>query len=161
MISKHSVVIADPVRTAIATFGGTSKDIPATKLGATVIPGGLQRPGPRPDDIGAVVMGNAVQAGNKTNPARQAAIDAGLLVQIPSMTVNRIGGSGAQAIVSTAHEILMGSLDAAVAGGMGISTQLRIAVEPGLFGVGPRDNRLAPCQNFYSGAAMTPQGESP
>jgi acetyl-CoA C-acetyltransferase len=63
-------------------------------------------------------MGNAVQAGNKMNPARQAAIHAGLPVQVPAMTVNRVCGSGAQAIVSAAHEIQLGSLDAAVAGGM-------------------------------------------
>ena len=88
MASKHSVVIAEPVRTAIGTFGGT------------------------------VVIGNAVQAGNKMNPARQAAIYAGLPVQVPAMTVNRVRGSGTQAIVSAAHEILMGSLDTAVAGGM-------------------------------------------
>jgi acetyl-CoA C-acetyltransferase len=63
-------------------------------------------------------MGNTVQAGNKMNPARQTAIHGGLPVQVPAMTVNRVCGSGAQAIVSAAHEILMGSLDAAIAGGM-------------------------------------------
>jgi acetyl-CoA C-acetyltransferase len=59
-----------------------------------------------------------VQAGNKMNPARQAAIHAGLPVQVPAMTVNRVCGSGAQVIVSAAHEIQLGSLDTAVAGGM-------------------------------------------
>ena len=78
MTSKHSVVIAEPVRTAIGTFGGTLKDIPAVKLGATAISAALQRIGLRPDEIGTVVMGNAVQAGSKMNPARQAAIHAGL-----------------------------------------------------------------------------------
>jgi acetyl-CoA C-acetyltransferase len=63
-------------------------------------------------------MGNTVQAGNKMNPARQAAIHGGLPVQVPAMTVNRVCGSGAQAIVSAAQEILMGSVDAAIAGGM-------------------------------------------
>jgi acetyl-CoA C-acetyltransferase len=118
MTSLHSVVIAEPVRTAIGTFGGTLKDIPAVELGATAISGALQRSGLWPEEIGTVVMGNAVQAGNKMNPARQAAIHGGLPVQVPAMTVNRVCGSGAQAIVSAAHEILMGSVDAAIAGGM-------------------------------------------
>jgi acetyl-CoA C-acetyltransferase len=118
MTSKHSVVIAEPVRTAVGTFGGTLKDVPAVDLGAVAIGAALRRSGLRPDEIGTVVMGNAVQAGNKMNPGRQAAIHAGLPVQVPAMTVNRVCGSGAQAIVSAAQEILMGSVDAAVAGGM-------------------------------------------
>src|SRR5258706_8916479 len=118
MKSMHSVVIAEPVRTAIGTFGGTLKDMPAVELGATAIGAALQRSGLRPDEIGTVVRGNAVQAGNKMNPGRQAAIHAGLPVQVPAMTVNRVCGSGAQAIVSAAQEILMGSVDTAVAGGM-------------------------------------------
>jgi acetyl-CoA C-acetyltransferase len=118
MTSKHSVVIVEPVRTAIGTFGGTLKDIPAVELGAAAINAALQRSSLRPDEIGTVVMGNTVQAGNKMNPARQAAIHGGLPVQVPAMTVNRVCGSGAQAIVSAAHEILMGSVDAAIAGGM-------------------------------------------
>jgi len=118
MKSKHSVVIVEPVRTAIGTFGGTLKDIPAVELGAAAINAALQRSNLRPDEIGTVVMGNTVQAGNKMNPARQAAIHGGLPVQVPAMTVNRVCGSGAQAIVSAAHEILMCSVDAAIAGGM-------------------------------------------
>jgi acetyl-CoA C-acetyltransferase len=118
MTSKHSVVIAEPVRTAIGTFGGTLKDVPAVELGATAISAALQRSGLQPDEIGTVVMGNTVQAGNKMNPARQAAIHGGLPVQVPAMTVNRVCGSGAQAVVSAAQEILMGSVDTAIAGGM-------------------------------------------
>ncbi|WMT76372.1 thiolase family protein [Bradyrhizobium sp. Ash2021] len=118
MTSKHSVVIVEPVRTAVGTFGGTLKDIPAVELGAAAINAALHRSNLRPDELGTVVMGNTVQAGNKMNPARQAAIHGGLPVQVPAMTVNRVCGSGAQAIVSAAHEILMGSVDAAVAGGM-------------------------------------------
>src|SRR5258706_353219 len=118
MKSMHSVVIAEPVGTAIETFGGTLKDMPAVELGATAIGAALRRSGLRPDEIGTVVMGNAVQAVNKMNPGRQAAIHAGLPVQVPAMTVNRVCGSGAQAIVSAAQEILMGSVDTAVAGGM-------------------------------------------
>ncbi|HEX9466414.1 MAG TPA: acetyl-CoA C-acetyltransferase [Alphaproteobacteria bacterium] len=118
MTSSRSVVIAEPVRTAIGTFGGTLKDVPAANLGAVAIKAAIQRAGVKPDEIGTVVMGNVVQAGNKMNPARQAAVHAGLPVEVPAMTVNRVCGSGAQAIVSAAQEILLGSLDTAVAGGM-------------------------------------------
>jgi acetyl-CoA C-acetyltransferase len=68
--------------------------------------------------VETVVMGNVVQAGTKMNPARQAAVHAGLPVTTPALTVNRVCGSGAQAIVSAAQEIALGNIDAAVAGGM-------------------------------------------
>jgi acetyl-CoA C-acetyltransferase len=77
MTSKQSVMVAEPIRTAIGTFGGALKDVPAVKLGANAIHATLQRSGLLPDEIGTVVMGNAVQAGNKMNPARQAAIHGG------------------------------------------------------------------------------------
>lgn len=118
MTSRLSVVISEPVRTAIGTFGGTLKDVPAVELGAKAIAAALERSGLRQDEIGTVFMGNVVQAGNKMNPARQATIHAGLPVQVPAMTVNRVCGSGAQAIVSAAQEILLGSVDTAIAGGM-------------------------------------------
>ncbi len=118
MTSLRSVVLAAPVRTAIGTFGGSIKEIPAPDLGAIAIGAAIERAGVKPDEIGTVVMGNVVQAGAKMNPGRQAAMRAGLPVSVPAMTVNRVCGSGAQAIVSAAHEILSGSVDVAVAGGM-------------------------------------------
>jgi len=118
MTTKPSVVFAEPVRTAIGTFGGTLKDVPAPALGATAIRGAVARAALRPDEIETVVMGNVVQAGTKMNPARQAAVHAGLPVTVPALTVNRVCGSGAQAIVSAAQEIALGNLNVAVAGGM-------------------------------------------
>jgi acetyl-CoA C-acetyltransferase len=118
MTSLRSVVFASPVRTAIGTFGGSLKEVPAPELGARVIKAALERAGVEPHEVGTAVMGNVIQAGVKMNPARQAAIGAGLPVTVPAMTVNRVCGSGAQAIVSAAQEILLGSVDAAVAGGM-------------------------------------------
>ena len=118
MLSKHSVVVAEPVRTAIGIFSGTLKDVPATKPGAAAISAALQRSGLRPDEIGTVVMGNTIKAGNKVNPARQAAIHAGLPVQVAPITVSWVCGRCAQAIISAAHEILMGSPYTAVAGSM-------------------------------------------
>src|SRR5215831_18975403 len=118
MTSQRSVVFAEPVRTAIGTFGGSLKDVPAPNLGAVAIGAAVARAGLRPDEVETVVMGNVVQAGNKMNSARQAAVHAGLPVTTPALTVNRVCGSGAQAIVSAAQEIALGNLSVAVAGGM-------------------------------------------
>jgi len=117
-MSKPDVVLCSPVRTAIGTYGGALKATPATDLGAVVIRETLKRSGLDPARLGAVVMGNVVQAGNKMNPARQAAIQGGVPVEVPALTVNRVCGSGAQAVVSAAQEIWLGHVDAAVAGGL-------------------------------------------
>jgi acetyl-CoA C-acetyltransferase len=118
MTSPRAVVFAEPVRTAIGTFGGSLKEVAAPDLGAAAIKAALARANVKPNAIGTVAMGNVIQAGVKMNPARQAAINAGLPVTVPAMTLNRVCGSGAQAIVSAAQEILLGNVDAAVAGGM-------------------------------------------
>ena len=118
MTSQRSVVFAEPVRTAIGTFGGSLKDVPAPDLGAVAIGAAVARAKLRPDEVETVVMGNVVQAGTKMNPARQAAVHAALPVTTPALTVNRVCGSGAQAIVSAAQEIALGNIDVAVAGGM-------------------------------------------
>src|ERR1700694_4835076 len=118
MTSQRSVVFAEPVRTAIGTFGGSLKDVPAADLGAAAIRAAVARAGLRPDEVETVAMGNGVQPGAKMNPARQAAVHAGLPVTTPAMTVNRVCGSGAQAIISAAQEILPGNADVAVGGGM-------------------------------------------
>jgi acetyl-CoA C-acetyltransferase len=117
-MSQHSVVVVAPVRTAIGTFGGSLKEIPAPDLGAVAVRAAVARAGLDPEEVGTVVMGNVIQAGAKMNPARQAAIQAGLPVSVPAMTVNRVCGSGAQAIVSASHEIMSGAVEIAVAGGM-------------------------------------------
>jgi len=117
-MANREVVICSPVRTAIGTYGGTLKDTPAVDLGAIVLRATLERTKLPPDEIDTVVMGNVVQAGNKMNPARQAAIHGGIPVDVPAMTVNRVCGSGAQAIVSAAQEVMLGFIDSAVAGGM-------------------------------------------
>ncbi len=111
-------VICDPVRTAIGTYGGSLKNIPATTLGATAIGESLRRSRLRPGDVDTVVMGHVIQAGARMNSARQAAVGAGLPVSVPAMTVNRVCGSGAQAIVSAALEVSAGNARCAIAGGM-------------------------------------------
>ncbi len=112
------IILANAVRTPIGTYDGTLKGTPATDLGAIAISSTLERAKLDGADIGTVVMGNVIQAGNKMNPARQAAIGGGIPVEVPAMTVNRVCGSGAQGIASAAQEIWLGNLSSAIGGGM-------------------------------------------
>ena len=141
-MTSRSVVIAEPVRTAIGAFGGTLKDMPAPDLGAVAIRAAVERAGLRPEEIETAAMGNVIQAGTKMNPARQAAVQAGLPVTVPAMTVNRVCGSGAQAIVSAAQEILLGNANAAVAGGMESMDQAPYLVQRGRWGYRLGDGQL-------------------
>ncbi|GGA28615.1 thiolase family protein [Dyella nitratireducens] len=115
---QSEIVLCHAVRTAIGGFNGALRDVSATALGATVIRAVTERAGLAADAVDGVVMGQVVQAGSGMNPARQAAIHGGLDVSIPAMTVNRVCGSGAQAIVSAAQDILSGQGSVMLAGGM-------------------------------------------
>ena len=117
-MTTRQVVLCHPVRTAIGTYGGSLKDMPAPELGAVAIRETLKRSGLAADKIQTLVMGNVIQAGVKMNPARQAGIAAGLPVEVPALTVNRVCGSGAQGVASAALEIWAGMIDCAIAGGM-------------------------------------------
>ncbi|HFA60220.1 MAG TPA: acetyl-CoA C-acetyltransferase [Rhodospirillales bacterium] len=117
-MSVSEVVLCGPVRTAIGTFGGSLKSVPATELGAVVARESLKRTGLAPARVDGVVVGNVIQAGNRMNPARQVAIGGGLPVEVPAMTVNRVCGSGAQAIASAAQEIWLGQARFVLAGGI-------------------------------------------
>src|SRR5882757_962515 len=117
-VSAQDIVLASPVRTAIGAYNGSLKAIPAPDLGAVVVRETLRRAGLDAAAVGSVVMGNVIQAGNKMNPARQASIGGGVPVSVPALTVNRVCGSGAQAIVTAAQQIAAGDVDAAIAGGM-------------------------------------------
>jgi len=117
-MAQREIVLCNPVRTAIGTFNGTLKDMPAVDLGAAAVRAAMERAGLDPAQVDGVVMGNVIQAGNKMNPARQAAIAGGVPVSAPAMTVNRVCGSGAQAIASAAQEIRLGEADVMIAGGM-------------------------------------------
>lgn len=112
------IVLCAPVRTPIGSYGGSLKETPASALGAAVIRETLHRSGLAAQAVDTVVMGHVIQAGTRMNPARQAAIGGGLPVQVPALTVNRVCGSGAQAIATAALEIAAGYAAAAVAGGM-------------------------------------------
>jgi acetyl-CoA C-acetyltransferase len=112
------IVLCAPVRTPIGSYGGSLKETPASALGAAVVRETLHRSGLAAEAVDTVVMGQVIQAGTRMNPARQAAIGGGLPVQVPALTVNRVCGSGAQAIATAALEIAAGYAAAAVAGGM-------------------------------------------
>lgn len=117
-MSKREVVFLSGVRTAIGSFGGALKSVPPTELGAKVAAEALRRSGIAPQEIGHVVFGHVIN----TEPrdmylARVAAVDAGIPVETPALTLNRLCGSGAQAIVSAAQSILLGDADYALAGG--------------------------------------------
>lgn len=114
----RDIILAAPVRTAIGTYNSALKTVPATELGAIAVRETLRRAGISGEDVGTLVMGNVIQAGNRMNPARQAGIGGGLPISVPALTVNRVCGSGAQAILSAALEIAAGDCDLAIAGGM-------------------------------------------
>ena len=110
-------VIVSAVRTAIGAFQGSLKDVPATTLGSTVIKAAVERAGVPVEDIDEVIMGNVLQAGLGQNPARQAALQAGLPAATPAMTINKVCGSGLKAIHLAAQAIVAGDADIVVAGG--------------------------------------------
>ncbi|MDQ3941561.1 MAG: acetyl-CoA C-acyltransferase, partial [Actinomycetota bacterium] len=101
------IVISTPLRTAIGTFGGSLKDVPAVDLGTTVATEVLNRSGIDPDQVDQVIVGNILMAGQGMNPGRQVGINAGVPVDKPAMTINRMCASGLQAIVSAAQEIAL------------------------------------------------------
>ncbi|RVU12585.1 thiolase family protein [Methylobacterium oryzihabitans] len=117
-MTARDIVLAHPVRTAIGAYNGTLKGVPATELGAAAVRETLRRSGLPGDAVATVVMGNVIQAGNRMNPARQASVGGGVPVEVPALTVNRVCGSGAQAILSAALEIAAGDGEVAIAGGM-------------------------------------------
>src|SRR3954470_24411886 len=117
MDKDFEVVIASACRTPIGAFGRALKDLSAVDLAAIVIREAIARARVAPADIGDVVMGCVLQAGSGMNVARQAALKAGLPVEVPGETVNRVCGSGLQAVVHAVEAIRVGYVDAMVAGG--------------------------------------------
>ncbi|MFP4015850.1 MAG: acetyl-CoA C-acetyltransferase [Halanaerobiales bacterium] len=114
----REVVIVSAVRTAIGTFGGTLKDIDVIDLGAVVIKEALNRTGLEPEFLDEVIMGNVLQGGLGQNPARQAAVKAGIPFNVPSMTINKVCGSGLKSVSLAAQAIMLGDADVIIAGGM-------------------------------------------
>ncbi|WP_203246349.1 acetyl-CoA C-acetyltransferase [Sporosarcina beigongshangi] len=136
------VVIVSAVRTAIGSFLGSLKDVAATDLGATVIQEALQRAGVAPDSVDEVIMGNVLQAGLGQNPARQAAIKAGLSEAVPALTINKVCGSGLKAVHLARQAIIAGDADIIVAGGMENMSQAPYLLKNGREGFKMGDQKI-------------------
>jgi acetyl-CoA C-acetyltransferase len=114
----EEIVILSAARTAIGKFNGTLKDVPAPELGATAIRAAVERSGAQPEDMQECIMGNVLSAGIGQNPARQAAMKAGLRSDMGSLVVNDVCGSGLMAVIVGANSIKAGEHEIVVAGGM-------------------------------------------
>jgi len=117
-MTLNEVVVVSALRTPIGAFNGTLKDVSAIDLGALVIKSVLEDAKINKEEVDEVIMGNVLQAGLGQNPARQAAIQAGLPNHVPSFTLNKVCGSGLKSIHLAAQSIMLGDADIIVAGGM-------------------------------------------
>lgn len=138
----RNVVIASAVRTAVGNFNGSLASIPPIELGAVVIKEAINRAGINPSYIDEVLMGNVLQAGLGQNPARQSAVKAGIPVEIPSMTINKVCGSGLRCISLAFQFISAGYADIIVAGGMENMSQAPFLLKNARWGYRMGDNIL-------------------
>ena len=136
------VVIASACRTALGKFGGSLKSVSAVDLGAIVIKEAINRAGIDPKSVDEVVMGNVLQAGSGQNPARQAMIKAGLSIEAPAMTINKVCGSGLRCVSLAAQIIKSGDADIVVAGGMENMSQAPYVVPNARWGYRMGDGKI-------------------
>lgn len=142
MAELQDAVIVSAVRTAIGTYGGGLAEVPAIKLGEICIRAALERADLKPGQVNEVIMGNVLQAGLGQNPARQAAVNAGLPVEIPAMTINKVCGSGLKAVMLAAQAIKLGDADIVIAGGMENMSRAPYLLEKARFGYRMSDGQL-------------------
>lgn len=135
-------VILSAVRTPVGKFGGSLKNFPAPQLGATAIAEAVSRARLEPKDVQECMMGIVLSAGVGQNPARQAALRAGLPVEIGSLNVNKICGSGLKAVMLAANSIRVGENDVVVAGGMENMSAAPYLLMEGRFGYRLGDNKI-------------------
>ena len=117
MSKDKTIVITSAVRTAIGSLGGTLKNIPAFKLGSTVISNAIKKSNLKPEDVNEVVMGQVLTGGAGQNPARQSAMESGIPKETPSYVVNQVCGSGLRSIASGFQSIMSNDSKIVVAGG--------------------------------------------
>ena len=142
MAEVQDAVIVSAVRTAIGTYGGGLAEVPAVKLGEVCIRAALERADLKPSQVEEVIMGNVLQAGLGQNPARQAAVNAGLPVEVPAMTINKVCGSGLKAVALAAQAIKLGDAEIIVAGGMESMSRAPYLLEKARFGYRMGDGEL-------------------
>lgn len=116
-VTMREVVIVSAVRTPIGTFGGALKDVSAVKLGAIAVKEAMARASVGPEMIEEVIFGSVLQAGLGQNVARQVSIEVGIPVEVPSMTINKVCGSGLRTVSLAAQTIMLGEADIVLAGG--------------------------------------------
>src|SRR5215471_17908042 len=142
-MAQPEVVVLSGVRTAIGTFGGSLKDKPPTELGAAVIREAVKRAQVRPEEVGHVVFGNVIHTDiHDMYLARVAAINGGLPVETPALTLNRLCGSGLQAIVSAAQTIYLGDATVAIGGGAEVMSRSPYWLSGARFGLRMGDGKL-------------------
>ena len=141
-MANRDVVIVSAVRTAIGNFQGSLAGVSAPELGGIVLKEALARAGSTAEHIDEVIMGNVLQAGLGQNPARQAAIKAGLPNTIASMTINKVCGSGLKSVMLAAQAIKAGDADAILAGGMENMSQAPYLLESARTGLRMGDSKV-------------------
>jgi acetyl-CoA C-acetyltransferase len=138
----EDAVIVSAVRTPVGSFGGQFKDVAATELGAHAVRAALERVAIAGEEVEEVVLGCALQAGLGQNPARQAAIGAGIPKEVPATTINMVCGSGLKAVAIASQMIRAGDADTVVAGGMENMTRAPYLLPSGRFGARMGDAQL-------------------
>ncbi len=128
------VVIVSACRTAIGSFGGTLKSVPAAELGATVVAEAVKRAGIKPEQVDELIFGNVLQAGLGQNVARQVSIKAGLPIETTAMTINIVCGSGLKSVALAANQIKAGEADIVVCGGTENMSAAPYAIPSGRWG---------------------------
>ncbi|WP_338776926.1 acetyl-CoA C-acetyltransferase [Metabacillus sp. FJAT-52054] len=141
-MNAKEIVIVSAVRTALGSFSGALKGVSAPELGGIVIKEALEKAGVSAEHVDEVIMGNVLQAGIGQNPARQAAMKAGLPEDIPSMTINKVCGSGLKAVHLAFQAIAAGEADVIVAGGMENMSQAPYLVKGARDGFRMGDQKL-------------------
>ena len=130
----REVVIVSAARTPIGSFGGSLKGVPTRKLGAIAIKGAIERAGIKPEMVEEVIMGAVLQGALGQNVARQMTLDAGLPIEVPAMTINKVCGSGLRAVELAAQIIKAGDADIIVAGGAENMSATAYAMPAGRWG---------------------------
>lgn len=160
-MAQHQVVFLSGVRTAIGDFGGSLKNVAATTLAASVTAEAVKRANIQPEQVGHVVFGNVLHTDRRDMYiSRVAALEAGLPVETPALTVNRLCGSGLQAIITAAQQIQLGVCDTAVAGGAESMSNAQYWVPAARFGQRMGDGQIVdsmtgaltcPMENYHMG----------
>jgi acetyl-CoA C-acetyltransferase len=138
----RDVVIVSAVRTAVGTFGGALKDIPAIELGKIAVEEALKRAKVKPEQVEEVILGNVLQAGQGQNPARQVLIRSGIPKEIPATTINKVCASGLKSVMMAAQAIKAEDVDIVVAGGFESMSQTPFYVPGARWGYRMNDGAL-------------------